>query len=104
MRMDRVHLPNRRPHESMQLDFAGQEFTLGVGRDDTGAIAEIFVGGRKAGSAIDSAARDAGILISLGLQHGVSLDTMRHASTREADGSPSSIVGAVLDALPERQS
>lgn len=100
-KMTRTRLPNRRPHESMQLEFAAQEFTLGVGRDDAGAIAEIFVGARKAGSALDSAARDAGILISLALQHGVSLDTMRHASTREADGSPSSIVGAVLDALPE---
>jgi hypothetical protein len=99
--MTRTRLPNRRPHESMQLEFAGQEFTLGVGRDDAGAIAEIFVGARKAGSALDSAARDAGIQISLGLQHGVSLDTMRHASTREADGSPSSIVGAVLDTLAE---
>jgi hypothetical protein len=101
--MTRDRLPNRRPHESMQLEFAGQEFTLGVGRDDGGTIVEIFVGGRKAGSAIDSAARDAGILISLGLQHGVSLETMRHASTREADGSPSSIVGAVLDKLTEPQ-
>lgn len=99
--MARNSLPNRRPHESMQVEFAGQEFTVGLGRDDGGAIAEIFVGARKAGSALDSAARDAGILISLALQHGVSLETMRHASTREADGSPSSLVGAVLDALPE---
>lgn len=99
--MSRYRLPNRRPHESMQVEFAGQEFTVGLGRDDAGAIAEIFVGARKAGSALDSAARDAGILISLGLQHGVSLETMRHASTREAGGAPSSIVGAVLDALTE---
>ncbi|MFO1118124.1 MAG: hypothetical protein U1E28_20850 [Beijerinckiaceae bacterium] len=100
--MARTHLPNRRAHESMGLEFAGQEFTLGIGRDDSGAIAEIFIGGRKAGSAIDSAARDAGILISIALQHGASLDAMCHASTREADGSPSSIVGAVLDVLVER--
>jgi len=96
--MKRTQLPRR---AQVQIEFAGQEFTFGIGRDDAGAIAEIFVGGRKAGSVIDSAARDTGILISLGLQDEVSIDTMRHASTQEADGSPTLIVVAVLDALME---
>jgi hypothetical protein len=33
------------------------------------------------------------------MQFGVPIDTMRHAITREQDGSPSSIIGAVLDQL-----
>jgi hypothetical protein len=62
-----------------------------------GAVAEIFVNARKIGSSMEAIARDAAILLSLALQHGCPLETIRHALTRNADGSPQSLMGRVVD-------
>lgn len=64
-------------------------------------LGEIFISTRKVGTAQDALARDIAILMSLCLQHGCNLSTMKHALTREADGSPSTIAGAVADKLLE---
>jgi hypothetical protein len=41
------------------------------------------------------------VILSMALQHGASLDTIRHAITRDSQDAPSSIVGAVVDRLAE---
>ena len=43
--------------------------------------------------------RDASIIISLALQHGVHIDTLRHSITRLNDNSAASIIGAALDLI-----
>jgi hypothetical protein len=48
------------------------------------------------------AARDAGILVSLCLQHGCSVETIARALSRNADGSASGVVSAVLDKINRR--
>ena len=40
------------------------------------------------------------MILSLALQHHVSIEVIRHAVTRCNDGSPASILGAVVDRLP----
>ena len=40
------------------------------------------------------------VLVSLALQHGVALETLRHAMTRGAAGEPASILGTVVDCIP----
>jgi Protein of unknown function (DUF1254) len=50
-----------------------------AGYSPDGALAEIFVSNHKAGNASDVAARDAGILISLLLQHGCPIQTIASA-------------------------
>ena len=44
-------------------------------------------------------ARDAAVLLSLALQHGVPPETIRHAVTRGASEEPASILGAVVDSI-----
>jgi ribonucleoside-diphosphate reductase alpha chain len=44
-------------------------------------------------------ARDAAITVSIGLQHGVTVDAIRSAVTRESNGMAAGLVGAVLDHL-----
>ena len=61
-----------------------------------GSPAEIFLSNHKAGNASDVAARDAGILVSLCLQHGCKAETIAHAISRNSDGSASGIIGLVL--------
>jgi hypothetical protein len=41
-------------------------------------------------------------LLSIAIQHRVPLDILRHAITREQDGTASSIIGKVVDELSSR--
>jgi hypothetical protein len=94
-------LPARRQSETFKLRHGDQRsayhITLGFYADHT--LGEVFISTNSVGTAIDAMARDIAVLMSLGLQHGCSVETMRDALTREHDGSPSTIAGAVADKL-----
>lgn len=92
-------LPNRRQHEAIDFDHGGMSYVAGIGRFADGRLAEIFLNGAKQGSAADAAARDAAIVASLALQHGLEPDTLRKALTRNTDGSASGPLGVILDLL-----
>jgi len=96
----RRRLPHRRRHELLDFEHAGHRYTAGLGYFDTGGLAEVFINvpGRS-GSAIEAVARDAAILTSICLQYGASVETIRHALTRNSDGSAAGPLGVVLDFL-----
>src|SRR5215475_2509482 len=62
-----------------------------------GGVGEVFVSNHKAGSHLNACVRDLGVVASLALQFGCSLDTLRRALLRNADGSPATALGAALD-------
>jgi hypothetical protein len=95
----RRRLPNRRVAETFDLEFSGLRYKATVSRFPDGSLAEVFVSNHKAGNASDVAARDAGILLSLCLQHGCGVETISRALSRNADGSASGVIAAVLDRL-----
>jgi len=92
-------LPQRRAAETFDLRFWNQLFTVTVGFYADGTPGEVFIDGCKTGNDIQSIARDAGVLLSLALQHGVSPETICHAITRGASEEPASILGAVVDSI-----
>jgi hypothetical protein len=97
--MQRERLLNRRLHEVVQFDHGRFTYVAGIGHFDDGRLAELFLTAAKTGTAMEAAARDAAIVASLALQYGVPLNTLRHALTRNGDGSPSSPLGRLLDLL-----
>src|SRR5690242_17925228 len=97
----RTELPNRRSGETFDLEFYGIRYKVSVGRFPDGAPAEVFISNHKSGNASDVAARDAGILLSLLLQHGCQVETISHALSRNSDGTASGVVAAVLDEIAE---
>jgi hypothetical protein len=97
--MIRHRLPDRRIHESLEFQFRGLTYTAGVGRYESGALAEIFLECSKGQSQLAADARDAAITLSIALQYGVRPEAIRSAVTRDGHGEPSGIVGAVLDLL-----
>ena len=101
----RSTLPARRRGENFEIRHGGQNtpFVITVGRYPNGDVGEVFIAGSKSGTAFEAVARDGAILLSLCLQHGVTLATIKHAITREGDNSPSTIVGAVVDKLYETE-
>ena len=92
-------LPQRRAAETFDMRFWNQLFTVTVGFYPDGTPGEVFIDGCKTGNDIESIARDAGVLLSLALQHRISPETSRHAVTRGASEEPASILGAVVDSI-----
>ena len=80
-------LPRRRAAETFDLSFWNQLVTVTVGFHADGTLGEIFISTGKTGTDIASAARDAAVVISLALQHGV------------RSGAAASILGAVIDCV-----
>lgn len=96
--MTRNILPLRRAAENFAIS---RRAIITVGYYANGAIGEVFINAPKVGSELEATARDGAVLISLALQHGVPLQTMQRAVTRNGDGSPSTVIGAAIDKLTE---
>lgn len=94
-------LPQRRASESFAIEHQSKRATVTIGYFPDGSIGEVFITSPKIGSDFEAIARDGAVLISLAIQHRVPLHIMRHAITREEDGSASTILGAVIDKLIE---
>lgn len=103
---DRETLPNRRLLASEEFEHGGLVYVAGVGRFADGRPAEVFLdcvrnwqGKNMITSDMAAVARDAAVLLSIALQHGSPVAVLRGAVTRLDDGSPATVVGAVLDRL-----
>jgi hypothetical protein len=99
----REALPNRRECETVKLRHGNGRaaYHVTIGKYDDGRLGEIFISTNQVGTALDAMARDLAVLLSLAMQHGCQIETIQHALTREADGSPATIAGAVADKLTE---
>jgi hypothetical protein len=96
----RERLPNRR--RGVRDSFAWRERRIHVaaGLSEDGRVLECFLrGGGRVGSDTDALLDDLAVLLSRGLQHGDKLADMQKGLGRLPDGSPTSVVGAALDAL-----
>ncbi len=101
----RLELPPRRRCETFELPYGGltSPHVVTVGYYDDGRLGEVFINGGKSGELVEAIARDGAVMTSLALQHGVSVDTMLHAITRNGQDEPQSIVGAVVEGLRQFQ-
>lgn len=101
--MTRELLSERRFSANFTVDFQGERYNVTIGHYDDGRPGEVFVNrlftksSAKVGTLLDGVCRDAAILVSLALQHGTSMKTIQHAITRDEDGTPSTIVGMIID-------
>lgn len=105
----REPLPDRRSSVSFTVTFQGERYDVTVGHYNDRRVGEVFINrilsktSAKVGTLLDGVCRDSAILMSLAIQHGTDLATLRHAITRDEDGEPSTIVGAIVDYLAKEQ-
>jgi hypothetical protein len=92
-------LPQRRNAETFVVVHQNGRFTVTVGFYPDGRLGEIFVNGGKSGADIEQLVRDAGVILSLALQHGTPIETLRHAVTRDGTSAAASVLGAILDCI-----
>jgi ribonucleoside-diphosphate reductase alpha chain len=95
----RQRLPNRRLSETLALTCNGLSYLATVSRFQDGRLAEIFISNSKAGSHRDAGAKDAAVVCSIALQHGIPVDVIRHALLRDSHGRASSPLGEALDRI-----
>ena len=98
----RARLPNRRESQTLELELHGLKFTASFSFFQDGRLAEVFLQNHKPGSQSDINARDAAVVTSIALQHGVPLEVIRRALLRDSHGVASSPLGAALDRIVER--
>jgi ribonucleoside-diphosphate reductase alpha chain len=79
MRAARQHLPNRRRSIAFTFEFESHRYRATASHFNDGRLAEIFLDTDKAGTPLQLNAETAAILASLCLQHGVSVETIRHS-------------------------
>ncbi len=102
--MSREILKSRRAHEIVEFSFWNVDFVVGVGRRASdGAIRELFINSGKTGASMETMSRDCAVLLSIALQHGTPIDTMRKAISRNADGTPQGPIGVLLDMLSDEE-
>ena len=97
--MMRRILPQRRAAETFTVVCRNQPVTITAGFYDDGTLGEVFITTAKSGADLQNIANDAAVILSLALQHHVNIEVIRHAVTGCNDGSPASILGAVVDCL-----
>jgi hypothetical protein len=98
--MSRTPLPARRMHETITFSHWGLDYIVGLGRAHPDApISEVFLNCAKSGTQSETLARDSAVLLSLALQYGVPIQSIRHAITRNADGEPSGPIGGLIDLM-----
>jgi hypothetical protein len=107
--LTRTKLPPRREALTISITHPGTEnhirptiYDISMGFPNGAAARdprEVFINCNKVTTALDIAARDIGKLISLAMQHGAMVDELAAAMTRDPNGLPQGVAGAVLDAV-----
>src|SRR5205814_1891470 len=98
--MTRRRLANRRHSETFAVEAQGMKFTA-ISRFSDGSLTEIFLSNHRAGSDADASACDSAVVCSIGLQHGVPLETIRKALMRDGRGRARTPLGMTLDMIAE---
>lgn len=98
----RQRLPNRRWSQTFNVECDGLTYVVTTSCFADGRTGEIFITNNKCGSTADTNIRDAAIVLSLALQSGADIETMRRALCRDSNGRPSSPLGAALDMIGGR--
>ena len=93
----RERLANRRLSETFAFECNGLGYLASISRFADGRLAEIFISNTKAGSHSNSVCKDAAVVCSIALQHGVLVEVIRHALLRDSQGRAASPLGAALD-------
>lgn len=96
----RQRLPNRRPSISFNFECGVHIYVATVSFfPGTDRLAKVFLGNGRAGSDVDTAAKDSAVVASIALQHGVPLTVIRKALLRDPRGVASSPLGIALDLI-----
>lgn len=96
----RHRLPSRRAAETVSYSVAGRPMTANIGYYPDGRVGEVFlVSAGKTGADLNIAMIEVAVAVSMALQHGCDLTTLRAAMPRTEEGRAEGAIGQLLDLL-----
>ena len=95
-------LPSRRGSEVVEFSLGGVLYTATISRFADGRIGEVFLDGPKIGSAAQIAGREAAVLASLALQHGVEAAALLHSLEKLENGHAAGPIGHAIELFEAR--
>ncbi len=102
--MTRERLPDRRPNETVDIEFEQVPYAITIGFFSDGRCGEVFTHGAKVGSAMDGLLDDACVALSILLQFGAEPAQLAASmGSLGADRGRASVIGVIIDTLAERQ-
>ena len=69
------------------------------GERGTGRLGEVFLEAAKIGTDLDIAVSDSAVAVSLALQHGCELETLRDAFLKNSEGNAEGVLGTLFELL-----
>lgn len=97
--MTRRRLPDRRASTNHTLSFDGMRYHITVGSYEDGTPGEVFITAGQPGSPVDRLCVDIGLLLSLWLQYGHSIEELYSSVQHLEDGSAAGPLGHILETL-----
>jgi len=94
--MTRESFEPRRQGEAFEFTHGNVPYHVVANRLPDGKLGEVFIDAGKTGSDADIVADEAAVLVSLALQYGTPLSTIRAALPKLADGKPAGPMGQAL--------
>ena len=95
----RSRLPNRRESTTLNIFHNNERYHVSYSQFPDGAIGEVFLHGPKVGSDMDAVTFTTGVILSIALQHGATLEELSHSTARFPDGSAADFIGHIIDVL-----
>jgi hypothetical protein len=105
----RIRLQNRRGTEVLEFKTLPRmssqpiAYTAGLGYLSDGRLGEVFLTAGKAGTDLAIQSQETAIAVSLALQYGCPVESLRSAMPRTQDGKPEGAIGMLLDILAEKK-
>jgi hypothetical protein len=104
----RKRVANRRHHEVIAIEHAGQRYKIGIGRElvcvergHLGPVAEVFVSAQQVNSTMDVVVSDGAILMSMLIQYGCPPEAIVKSMKHNSDGTPASPLGRAAALISE---
>lgn len=97
--MTRSKHPNRRPSSGFSFNYGKREYNCTYSAYNHGVVFEVFMQAGKPGSDLEAMARDAAVVMSLALQYGCPLSTIKQALTEGELGEPAGPLGVMTNMI-----
>lgn len=97
----RTRLPERRESPAFEYEHGEATYRAQFSEGENGGLMEVFLNAGKEGTALDIMGRECGAILSIALQHGTPLKTIRDALPKLATGKPAGPVGKALSEIED---
>ena len=99
----REKMPDRRETETFSFEHEDLSYIASLGRFSDGRLSELFISGGIVGSSVRIMTQELSVLLSISLQHGVPLKTLRDGLPKLNNGKFAGPLGNAIRIAEEKE-